>query len=295
MAEFAPSTKWEPRGFNQSKYSLTMGLFNARFVNMDGGGESGERLNVTSEDTSIVTVSLRGPVGSNVWEWKVKGVGVSSTRLRAKLADGRDYSSPLSVKVTASNDNVVMEKAWQCSRDRLRGAVTKLENLQEAIRTASRGDNGSQPLPAASQKDMKSAVKWLHCPDFGFYPIDNSTLLGILDRAATLMRRNLALARPEMFHVPAGFHASTYGSIAAGLDCGDDFFMPDGPNCRCDVVTHELFHLLGVHHGGGSLDGATVRELVNTPDKALDSADNLAQLAAELMGSKTDACTRAGE
>ncbi len=295
MAEFAPSTKWEPRGFSKSKYSLTLGTFNARFVNMDGGGPSGEMLNVTSDDPSIAAVVLRGTVGGNLWEWKVKGIAVGSTKLRAKLADGSEYSKPLSVTVTSSKDNVVMEAAWQCSRTRLRGAAGKLDKLQDAIKTASNGNNGSQPLPAANQKDMKTAIKWLRCPDFGFYPLDNSKLLDILNRAVSLMRRNLALARPEMLHVPAGFHAATYGSIAAGLDCGDDFFSPDGPNCRCDVVTHELFHLVGVNHGGGALNTETHRELITTPDQALDSADNLAQMAAELAGSKTDACTRRGE
>ncbi len=98
-----------------------------------------------------------------------------------------------------------------------------------------------------------------------------------------------------MFHVPAGFHAATYGSVDRGLDCGDDFFSPDGPNCRCDVVTHELFHLLGVGHGGGAPNAPTIRHLISTPEKALDSADNLAQLSAELMGARTDACTRAND
>lgn len=30
----------------------------------------------------------------------------------------------------------------------------------------------------------------------------------MVETTATLMRRNLVLARPEMFYVPAGFHAS---------------------------------------------------------------------------------------
>jgi hypothetical protein len=63
------------------------------------------------------------------------------------------------------------------------------------------------------------------------------------------------------------------------------------------VITHEFFHFLGVKHGGSSLDGPTIRGNIKTTAQALDSADNLAQLVAEIVtpGGKTDACARAGE
>ncbi len=79
---------------------------------------------------------------------------------------------------------------------------------------------------------------------------------------------------------------------------GDPFFGVDGPNCRRDVVVHEFFHLLGVKHGGGALMGPTIRSAITTPDQALNSADNLAQLVAQLRTFKspnTDACARAGD
>jgi hypothetical protein len=83
-----------------------------------------------------------------------------------------------------------------------------------------------------------------------------------------------------------------------GLQCGDGFFTKDGPNCRRDVVTHEFFHLMGVAHGGGALLGPTIRSAITTPAQALNSADNLAQLVAELRTFKspsTDACARPGD
>lgn len=293
MASFAPSTNFEARGFDRARYNLTMPLAHARYVNVEGGGQHGEMLNVTSENPDVASVMLWGHLTGSQWSWKVMGLSAGSTRLRAKLADGRDYSSPLPVTITSGDDKAIMNSAWECSRNRLRGAVAKLESLMSSISSVGRGTSGSQPLPTEQSKAMSLAIKWLKCPDFKMYPGDNSNLQSILERAIRIMRRNLALAQPGMFHVPAGFHASTYGTIERGLDCGDEFFNHDGPNCRCDVVTHELFHLLGVGHGGQALNGPTIRELVDNPEKALDSADNLAQLSAELMGAKTDACTRA--
>ncbi|GEM_PF-7125236 len=295
MANFAPSTNFEARGFDRARYQLTMPLAHARYVNIDGGGPSGEMLNVTSENPSVAKVILWGYLTGSQWSWKVMAIGGGTTRLRGELADGRDYSSPLPVTVTAGNDRAIMETAWRCSRNRLSGAITKLENLISSISALGSGTNGSQPLQNEDGKVMALAMKWLKCPNFRMFPTDNSNLQSILERAARIMRRNLALTQPGMFHVPAGFHASTYGSIDRGFDCGDRFFNHDGPNCRCDVVTHELFHLLNVGHGGQPLNGPTIRELVDTPEKALDSADNLAQLSAELMGSKTDACTRVND
>jgi hypothetical protein len=82
-----------------------------------------------------------------------------------------------------------------------------------------------------------------------------------------------------------------------GMRCGTPFFTSAGPHCRRDVVTHEFFHFLGVKHGASPLNAATNRAAVTTPALALDSADNLAQLVAEITtnGGKTDACAWAGE
>jgi hypothetical protein len=100
-----------------------------------------------------------------------------------------------------------------------------------------------------------------------------------------------------MKRVSKDFHAATFGSPDVGLHCGTPFFRHDGPNCRRDVVTHELFHLLGVGHGGQPLNGPTVRRLVTTTAQALNSADNLAQMVSEFETphGRTDACLRARE
>jgi len=81
------------------------------------------------------------------------------------------------------------------------------------------------------------------------------------------------------------------------VECGDPFFTVDGPNCWRDVITHEFFHFLGIDHGGGPPDAPTPRDQIRTSRQALDSADNLAQLVAELVtpGAKTDACARENE
>jgi hypothetical protein len=81
------------------------------------------------------------------------------------------------------------------------------------------------------------------------------------------------------------------------MQLGNPFFKLDGRNCRRDVITHEFFHFLGVAHGGGPLVGQTIRSAITTPAQALDSADNLAQLVAELTtpSGNTDACVRPGE
>jgi hypothetical protein len=55
--------------------------------------------------------------------------------------------------------------------------------------------------------------------------------------------------------------------------------------------------MVGVNHGGGGLQDPTNRSAITTTAQALDSADNLAQLVAELEtpGGRTDACARAHE
>ena len=72
--------------------------------------------------------------------------------------------------------------------------------------------------------------------------------------------------------------------------------MIDSDICRHDVVTHEFFHMLGVGHGeapGEPPRPWAVRPLPSA--QALNSADHLAQLVADITTGKTDACTRRGE
>ncbi len=195
-----------------------------------------------------------------------------------------------------------MQEALRASRASLRESVRKLDNLIAAIR-ASKG----RPLDAVNIMTYIAAVKWLNLD-----PKNPTLTIPTIQSARDLMNRNANIktsagADPPLAHggaitlqggvVTSNYHANTPGGPDRGTDCGDTFFNDDGPNCRRDVISHEFFHMLGVHHGGGALNGATIRSAITTPAQALDSADNLAQLAAQLTTPKgvTDACTRPGE
>lgn len=188
-----------------------------------------------------------------------------------------------------------MQDALQASKNTVGQAIPKMDALLAAIK-ASPGT----PLNAVNMWTFIAVVKWLK--------VDSKNLAAAaptIQSARDLMDRNRNLNPPllrggqiEISGVlRSDYHAYSTGSEAGGVNCGDMFFNPDGPNCRRDVVTHELFHMLGVHHGGAANDPVTHRELITTPAQALDSADNLAQLVAQIITSKgvTDACTRAGE
>ena len=117
-----------------------------------------------------------------------------------------------------------------------------------------------------------------------------------------LLQRSLAVRTskggdPEMRRTATSAHAETFGNPDVGVHCGEPFFTVDGPNCRRDVITHEFLHFVGVDHGGGPLGGPTIRHNILTTMQALDSADNLAQLVAEITtpNGRTDACARRGE
>lgn len=126
-----------------------------------------------------------------------------------------------------------------------------------------------------------------------------------LRKAQELMGKNMALSTtpPVIHQLPTGpasskgkvecavpAHAWSYtGEPAVGVMCCDPFFNTDGPLCRRDVLTHEYFHLVGLHHGEGSDGKSTSRDKMTT-DQALNSADNMAQLVSDLNATGTDAC-----
>jgi hypothetical protein len=204
------------------------------------------------------------------------------------------------------SDAQIMQNAFNASRASLREAVRKLDNLIAAIRK-SRG----QPLDAVNIMTFIAAVKWLNLD-----PRNPALTIPTIQSARDLMDRNanlktstggdppLARGGPITVLDASGspvtttdYHANTPGGADRGTDCGDSFFNDDGPHCRRDVITHEFFHMLGVHHGGGPSNAATNRSAITTSAQALDSADNLAQLAAQLTtrNGVTDACTRSHE
>jgi Putative peptidoglycan binding domain len=188
------------------------------------------------------------------------------------------------------SDADIMAAAFRRSRSTLRSARDKLFDLANALRD-------DKPLSPTLTGTFNIAAKWLNLSTS-----DRKAAVPHLDAATLLMLRHINLktstgADVPMQRVAQSFHAATFGSADIGLQCGTSFFDHDGPNCRRDVVTHELFHLLGVGHGGQPLNGPTIRSLITTTAQALNSADNLAQLVAQLEtpGGKTDACVRAKE
>ncbi|MGH7843391.1 MAG: hypothetical protein ACREQT_17970 [Candidatus Binataceae bacterium] len=201
-----------------------------------------------------------------------------------------------------STDAQIMQQALKDSRDSLRDAIAKMDTLIEELKAS------KNPLGPIASETYTAVIVWLNVlPGSGKGPVSQ------LQSARDLMNRNLNLKTSKNTDPPlqrggpilvqgsttptTNYHGNTPGDADRGTDCGDSFFNPDGPNCRRDVITHEFFHILGVHHGGGALDGPTIREKITTIDQALDSADNLAQLVARLttLGGRTDACTRPNE
>jgi hypothetical protein len=190
-------------------------------------------------------------------------------------------------------DATTMRAAFDESRRTLRLARSAMHQLRTGLRTT------GNPRNDFERRVLISVGRWLHAPTSPSNA-DRAAVLSTLDSAIDLVDRNLALRTaaggdPQMRHVTGTFHARTYGDIERGIDCGDTFFNPDGPNCRRDVITHEMFHFVGLHHGGGTANAATPRASITTSAQALDSADNMAQLVSELMDGRTDACTRNGD
>jgi Putative peptidoglycan binding domain len=65
-----------------------------------------------------------------------------------------------------------------------------------------------------------------------------------------------------------------------------DSFISAGQNCQRDGLTHEHFHLIGLH---GEI---TDRSSVTNPAQAMDNADSVASLVSELSTGDFDSCQR---
>ena len=206
----------------------------------------------------------------------------------------------------APTEGQIMQKAFDDSRQSLRQAIKRLDDLIAAVNNAK-----GKPLDAPTLLTLLAVVKWLNVDSK-----NPSSAITTVQSARLLLNNNLNLKTSTNTDPPlkrggavgvldsqgnvvhtTKYHAHTPGGPDTGMECGDDFFDVDGPRCRRDVVTHEFFHMLGIHHGGGATNGPTIRANIKTSVQALDSADNLAQLVAQLttMGGRTDACTRKHE
>lgn len=191
-------------------------------------------------------------------------------------------------------DTQIMQKAFQDSRNTLKLASDALQSLLNGI------DNESvRPLNEFQKRVLISVGRWLKVKT-GKGAAERRKLKEVTLKAKELIDRNFGVrtssnTAPGFRRVRANFHAQTTGNPDGGVDCGTPFFTQDGPNCRRDVITHEFFHFVGVHHGGGAPQDATPRASILTPEQALDSADNLAQLVSEIINGRTDACLRQGD
>lgn len=136
----------------------------------------------------------------------------------------------------------------------------------------SRTTGAIQPFQLKQKNVLISVGRWLKV-DTSSTPTARAQAASVVQRAINLMDRNLHVKTstggdPPLRRVSDTFHAAVdFGKPDNGVNCGDKFFTVDGPNCRRDVVTHEFFHFVGVHHGNGgaSLSGPTVRRTISPP------------------------------
>ena len=196
----------------------------------------------------------------------------------------------------SSSDAGVMQRALQDSRQTVRAAISTLTTLAGKLQL------GNEIMTDEEKRALAATVVWLKIDPAPLTPERKRSIARTIRSAVDLLQRSLAVRTskggdPEMRRTATSAHAETFGNPDLGVHCGVPFFTVDGPNCRRDVITHEFLHFVGLHHGGGPLGGATIRHNILTTAQALDSADNLAQLVAEITtpNGRTDACARPGE
>ena len=297
MANFTSVSVPAGAGYDATTKTLTLPLSNRRVVALWGSGRMGMKLDVSAKDPGIVDVTEPGftrdgsAFPSDTRQFWIDGLQVGSTTVRAHQMLGKNWDE-ITVNVTSSTDIGIMSVAFAASRAAVAIAIVKLGDLIGAMAAGS-------TLNADQVKVSNAVTKWLNVPAYVPGSPDVASTVGFIARAMGLYSQNLALKNSKrsallMFRTPDGFHGNTWGNVDLGMECGDTFFSHDGPNCRRDVVTHEFMHLLGVHHGTSSLSGPTTTRTL-TPDQSLDSADNLAQLTADITAGSTDCCTRVGD
>jgi hypothetical protein len=308
MANFQKGVGVGGTGFNDSAYSLTLPLDNRRSVGLFGGGPKGEDSNVVAADPSKLRISEHKQtrdytaLDSNVREFWVDGIDVGTTALLAKLPDGTEYCQRLPVTITNSADKAKMLDSFRSSRDTLTTAYRNLGEMSSALLKSQLNPPSTWILshPPVLNNDqkrwMKAVSKWLNLADFDArlppteYKAWVTKVVWNVSSARGLMQKNLQLQNDVFVRVPDGFNACVYGPGSDGIECGEPFFSKKGPKCRRDVLTHEVFHLFGVGHGIDPLNGPTVHRFGITPDQSLNSADNLAELVADIIDDATDSC-----
>lgn len=199
---------------------------------------------------------------------------------------------PIYSQQSALSESATMQNAFRASRQSLRLARSALTNLLSGFTLERQGHS----LTPFQQRVLASVGKWLKA-DVRKNSSARTQTTDIVTRAIKLIEGNLAVKTstgqdPTFSKVDSDFFAEVNGNPDSGVRCGKAFFLKVGLNCQRDVITHEFFHFVGVKHGGSPNNGPTIRSIITTPDLALDSADNLAQLVSEIRNGRTDACTR---
>jgi hypothetical protein len=321
MANFQASA-FLPQGFDTPNYTLASFPDNARFACLSGGDPNGNPLDVVALTTADPPSPANPPsplvklledsarAGNDdpdfkldhVRRFRVYTTGTGQAFLHALQpagapGAGQDYSNPLQVTIGANRGDLrVMTTALDASRRTLRTADTKLADLQNALELLL----GSGRIPTPDQQATFAAVKtWLRVTATMTSPFANTGEVTrartVITRARALIQQNLALTDIDLMRTPEGVYGrGPVGDSTKGMECGEAFFS-HGPNCQRDVMTHEYFHMVGLGHGevkGQAIPSYADRNIVNTPDLALNSADNLAQMVCQLNGGATDACTR---
>ena len=116
-----------------------------------------------------------------------------------------------------------------------------------------------------------------------------------VDRAIALLGSHLAISTQERFtRNPPGdaFCPAGTGAATAGTHIGlCDIFWNNNALCQRDMLVHEMFHSIGIHHGGPPNDpNACVSRKDIDAGRALDSCDNLSMLVSEVAVDSFDAC-----
>ena len=193
------------------------------------------------------------------------------------------------VSATPPSDAAIMQQAFSDSQFTVGIAGPILDGLIVAIT--------AKHLTPRDLRALDAVVRWLK--------VDRKNpAAGVqwIVRARRLMTQLVGIKTsggtdPPMTRTPDNFFGQGKdGTADGGILCGEAFFK-HGPHCRRDVITHECLHFLGVHHGGQPLDGPDDPRLIKTSAQALDDANSLAQLVAQLTtrGGKTGACERPHE
>ena len=130
----------------------------------------------------------------------------------------------------------------------------------------------SRPLDDEQKRVLEAVAKWLKVNEGA--PI---RALPTIAEAVALMRKNVTVENrqglpPVIKRIPGlNDHARVVGGdVENGVECGEAFFTVDGSNCRRDVIAHEFFHFFGIRHGGGALDGPTLRDRITSPSQAFE-------------------------